>query len=88
MAKKKVVEDETIVPFTEFERSRLIVQLRYETAIDAANAFRAAATSDLKNMLRHEQRELLHAVAEGYALQARLLKSTLDVVSGVKRKQE
>lgn len=74
----------SIVSLTEFERSRFIVQLRCEIANDNAKAFRTAATSDLKNMLRNEQHELLHSIAEGYELQARLLRSTLDLANKTK----
>lgn len=61
----------------EYERSRLIVQLRCEIALDAERAFEYAATSVLR--LEPEQKLLLQAIAIGYGVQHRLLKSTLDL---------
>ena len=64
---------------TGLERSQLIVQLRCEIASDSAKAFRTAATSNVTQLLRIETREILHAIAEGFELQARLLKSMLNL---------
>lgn len=61
----------------EYVRSLLIVRLRCEIAFDAAKAFRAAATSG--EIMTMDQRRMLHAVAAGYELQHKLMKSTLDL---------
>lgn len=63
---------------TEFERSLLIVQLRCEIASDSAKAFREGARS--KFLMSNEMRNFMRSVAEGYELQSKLLKSTLDLV--------
>ena len=79
---KSVPEPGPIVPIwgiTEFERSRLIVQLRAEIANDSAKAFRAAATN-CHGLMDLSQRDQLHAIAEGYERQAKQLQATLNLV--------
>lgn len=78
------VRPDPVIPFTDFERSRLIIQLRHEIAIDNSKAYRHAAQSNLTPMdLMH--RTMLLALSEGYDLQAKLLKSMLAQLDNVAR---
>ncbi len=78
------------IPFTDFERSRLIVQLRRELMHDMSKAFYMAATS--AQPLKDEQRTLLHAIENGFEQQGKLLQITLNIANshirtGPKRKK-
>lgn len=83
MPKKSVPKPEPIIPFTDFERERLIVQLRYELMSDMAEAFRNAGLAR-NTAMTTDQREMLCAIAKGYELQARISKSTLVLANSIK----